>query len=136
MKRLLWLIPFFAASASASLIMYRGPLTGSGADTTVLELTSQSGQAAGTLLVENCDSFQFGSAAGAMAVHVSYQRSATPTDYSAVSFTDLASTTQSTTVTTTTAGGKYGLRGHYSALKLIQSGATQVTGAYFNCGTM
>lgn len=80
---------------------------------------------------ENAEQFncwQLGSAAGAMDVFVS----GTGVSYqtAAIALIDLGSTSPSTAVVLTTAGGNYGIRGRWKKIQVLQNGATAVTGAY------
>lgn len=74
------------------------------------------------------DTWQLGSAAGAMDVYVSGD--GTNYQTTAVAMVDLGSTAPSTTVVATTAAGNYGIRGKWKKLRVLQAGATAVTGAY------
>lgn len=81
-----------------------------------------------TVNTEQFQYFELGSAAGAMDVFVSGNGA----DYqtAAIALTDLGSTAPATTVVETTAGGNYGLKSRWKKIKVLQKGATAVTGAY------
>lgn len=95
--------------------------TGSGTNDndTVIEIASNADQ---------FDTWQLGSTAGAMDVFVSGD--GTNYQTAAVALVDLGSTAPSTTVTATTAGGNYGIKGRWKKIKLLQNGATGVANAY------
>lgn len=77
---------------------------------------------------EQFSTWQLGSTAGAMDVYVS--GNGTTYQTAAIALVDLGSTAPSTAVTETTAAGNYGIRGKWKKLKVLQKGATAVTGAY------
>ena len=81
-----------------------------------------------TVRTEQMMYWELGSAAGAMDVFVS----GTGIDYqaTALALIDLGSTAPSTAVVETTAGGNYGIKSRWKKIKVLQKGATAVTGAY------
>lgn len=72
--------------------------------------------------------YELGSAAGAMDVYVSGD--GTNYQTAAIALIDLGSTAPSTAVIETTAGGNYGLKSRWKKIKVLQKGATAVTGAF------
>lgn len=74
------------------------------------------------------DTWQLGSTAGVMDVFVSGDG----TNYmsAAVALIDLGSTAPSTAVVVTTAGGNFGLKGRWRAIRVRQNGATGVANGY------
>jgi len=72
--------------------------------------------------------WQLGSVAGSMDVEVSLDG----TTYLAtvIALVDLTSTAPSTTVTATTAGKNYGFKGRFKKIRIRQTAATAVTGAF------
>ncbi len=74
------------------------------------------------------DTWQLGSTGGVMDVFVSGD--GTNFQSAAVALIDLGSTAPSTAVTATTAGGNYGIRGRWKAIRVLQNGATAVANAY------
>ena len=77
---------------------------------------------------EHYDTWQLGSTTGAMDVYVSGDG----TNFldAAVALIDLGSIDPSTAVVETTAGGNYGIRGRWRAIRVLQKGATGVSNAY------
>lgn len=69
-----------------------------------------------------------GSAAGVMDVFVSGDGSTFQS--AAVAMEDLGATAPATRVVVTTAGGNYLIRGRWRGIRVMQNGATGVTGAY------
>jgi hypothetical protein len=92
--------------------------TGTNAGDIVIEITKNA---------EDYDTWQLGSSAGSMQVFGSLDG----TNYlvTALALVDLTSVAPGTTVTSTTAGGNYGLKGRWKKIKLTQNGATAVAGA-------
>lgn len=74
------------------------------------------------------DTWQLGSTAGAMDVFVSGD--GTNFQSAAIAMIDLGSTAPSTAVIVTTAGGNYGIRGRWKAIRVLQNGATAVENAF------
>ena len=77
---------------------------------------------------EQFDTWQLGSSAGAMDVFVSGD--GTLYQSAAIALIDLGSTAPSTAVVVTTAGGNYGLKGRWKAIRVRQNGATAVEDAF------
>lgn len=73
------------------------------------------------------DTWIFGSAAGSMDAQVSLD--GTNYQTAVLAMLDMGSSTPSTMVVATTAGGNYAIRGKFRKLRLRQIGATGVTGA-------
>lgn len=74
------------------------------------------------------DTWQLGSTAGSMDVYVSGD--GTNFQTAAIAMVDLGSTAPSTTVVATTAGGNYGLKGRWKAIRILQVGATNIENGY------
>lgn len=74
------------------------------------------------------DTWLLGSTAGAMDVFVSGD--GTNYQSAAIALIDLGSTTPSTAVVVTTAGGNYGIKGRWKKIKVQQNGGTAVANGY------
>lgn len=98
--------------------LHRSGLFSAADNQVVLEITN----------VLGLGTWQFGSLAGAMDVY----QSPDGIDYfpTYLAIVDLASTAPSTSVIETVAGGNYGIKGQFYALRFLQKGATSVTGGY------
>jgi hypothetical protein len=93
--------------------------TGTADNSTIFELLSNA---------ELFDTWQLGSTAGSMDVYVSGDGTNFLT--AALAMVDLGSTAPSTAVVATTAGGHYGIRGRWKAIRVLQVGGTNVANGY------
>lgn len=135
MKRLILALLMLSAMAQAgSVLIRRSGLSGTNDNDIILLLKTASGDAYSSP-VEACFYHQLASTAGAMDVFVSQDTGASPTfQLLAKYLEDLGSATPSTAVAVTAAGvAGYGFTGHFSAIKILQNGATAVVGASYKC---
>lgn len=131
MKRIAFLLLLFGGLASAEVryLWRSAALTGVNDNDVLLEMTQATHTA-----VDQCDSWEISSTAGAIDVFVSMDGS----NYlaTAVSLVDRASNTPSTEVSVTAAGRLYGWRGHPRKIKFLQNGATAVANGNVTCSQM
>lgn len=130
MKRFLFLMLLCGLATAEVRYLWRSTaLTGVNDNDVLLTMT-----AATYTAVDQCDAWQLGSTAGAMDVFGSLDG----TNYlaTAIALIDLNSTDPSTLVSVTAAGGLYGFRGHFKAIKFLQNGATAVANGNVTCSQM